>query len=275
MTDFTKTKISFALALLGTLFALHPFLEKYPDAGFDYPLFSLTVPLKVYYVFAVVGGLLAFTVYCYAVALVSERPSSWLEKLGNYAYAAAIMILPLYGALALAHTLAQQLGLAEFRWLAPPVGGVLALFWLFVAWRLRRRLGEGDRVAKITQLADQEVAALNRAREMFESKHYDLSVIESWRAIEARLRRVLLSHRLAPRVDRPEAMINLGHRTGIVSDAAMEWLQQLRRSWKIAVGTEPLSRESAEAALTAARNILSTIPIEDLATKSGVAAKGS
>jgi HEPN domain-containing protein len=183
------------------------------------------------------------------------------------------MILPLYGALALAHYLAQELGLSELRWLAPPVGGVLALFWLFLAWKLRRRLGEQDRVAKISQLAEQEVAALNRAREMFESKHYDLSVIESWRAIEARLRRVLLSRRLAARLDKPEAMIHVAHRAGIVSDAAMQWLQELRRSWRVAVGTEPLSREAAESALTAARNILSTIPIEDLAKRSGVSTK--
>jgi hypothetical protein len=273
MTDFTKTKISFALALLGTLFALHPFLEKYPDAGFDYPLFAITLPLKVFYVFTVVGGLLAFTVYCYAVALVSERPSSWLEKVGNYAYAAAVMILPLYGALALAHYLAQQLGLAELRWLAPPVGGVLLLCWLLLAWRLRRRLGEQDRLAKVAQLADQEVAALNRAREMFDSRHYDLSVIESWRAIEARLRRVLLSRRLVAHSDRPEVLVNVAHRAGIVSDAAMQWVHELRRSWKVAVGTEPLSREAAEAALTAARNILSTIPLVDTPKRPGVPAK--
>ena len=36
MTEFTKMKITFALALLGTLFALHPFLDRYPDRGFVY-----------------------------------------------------------------------------------------------------------------------------------------------------------------------------------------------------------------------------------------------
>ena len=36
MSEFTKTKMHFALALIGTLFALHPLVEKYPDLGFDY-----------------------------------------------------------------------------------------------------------------------------------------------------------------------------------------------------------------------------------------------
>ena len=36
MTEFTKLKISFALALMGTLFALHPFLDRFADWGFLY-----------------------------------------------------------------------------------------------------------------------------------------------------------------------------------------------------------------------------------------------
>ena len=57
MTDFTKAKISFALALLGTLFALHPFVEKYADVGFDYEGYNL----KIFYAFALTAGLLAFS----------------------------------------------------------------------------------------------------------------------------------------------------------------------------------------------------------------------
>ena len=97
LTEFTKTKMHFALALLGTLFALHPFLEKqqFADLGFDY----LGVKLKVFYVYALVAGLLAFTVYCYAVALLRERADSLLERLGNYAYAVAVLVVPVYGGL--------------------------------------------------------------------------------------------------------------------------------------------------------------------------------
>ena len=57
-----------------------------------------------------------------------------------------------------------------------------------VAWRIRRRLGEQDRVAKMSQLANHEIESLKRAKELFDNQHYDLSVVESWRALEARLR---------------------------------------------------------------------------------------
>jgi hypothetical protein len=36
MTEFTKTKIHFVLALLASLFALHPFLARFEDSGFLY-----------------------------------------------------------------------------------------------------------------------------------------------------------------------------------------------------------------------------------------------
>ena len=77
MTEFTKTKMHFALALLGTLFALHPFVEKFEAASFDYPVMDNTIHFRVAYVFTTVAGFLAFTVYCYAIALLSEKPDAF------------------------------------------------------------------------------------------------------------------------------------------------------------------------------------------------------
>src|SRR5439155_10984926 len=104
MTDFTKTKMTFALALLGTLFALHPILDRYADWGFLY----LSYDLKIWYPVAVTAGLLALTVYCYAIALVSERVHGFMERVGNYAYAIAVMIGPLYAGLFGASRLADM-----------------------------------------------------------------------------------------------------------------------------------------------------------------------
>jgi hypothetical protein len=107
----------FALALLGTLFVLHPLIEKFGDAGFDY----VGYPLKILYVYALIAGLLAVTIYFYALALLSERAYSWMEKSGNYAYALAVMVLPLYGALYLSNLAAEHLGQAHLAWTGPTV----------------------------------------------------------------------------------------------------------------------------------------------------------
>jgi HEPN domain-containing protein len=263
MTDFTKTKISFALALLGTLFALHSFLDRFENVGFDY----LGFDLKVFYVYALLAGLLAFTVYCYALSLVSERVHGLMERLGNLSYALAVIVLPLFGGLYLAHWLSERFEQSHLAWAAPGVALGVGLAWLvasqIAAWLFRGRLGQEDRTAKIRQWAEQEIASLNRAREMFESEHYDLSVIEAWRAIEARLRRALLARGIRTSADTPQALIDAAVRAKLVREPSLTLLQELRKQWNVAVSFEPLTRPAAESALNAARIILSTIALGD------------
>jgi hypothetical protein len=276
MTDFTKTKMHFTLALLGTLFALHPFIGQIEENGFwfhywpDDEVTENKIWLKIFYVYAALAGLLAFTVYCYALSMRTEKQGTWSEKLGNYSYSLAAMILPLYGALFLTEIGAEQMGKSTWawavraaRWVPLAVGVVWLLASWVLAWRLRNRLSAGDRKAKLEQLAEQEAASLNRAPEMFAGNHYDLSVIESWRALQARLRRALLLHGYGSPGNGPDTVVDAATRAGLLSPAARKLLQVVRGHWQTAVGTEPLTREAAEASLQATRDILSTIPLAD------------
>ena len=262
MTEFTKLKISFALALMGTLFALHPFIDRFAEGGFLY----LGVDLKMYYAYFLTAGLLSLCVYLYAVTLLSERPHSWCEKTGNSAYALAILVVPIYAGLFLSAKLADWVALSHVAWAAPAVaiglgGGWVALSQL-VAWRIRRRLGEQDREAKMAQLARQEIDSLNQARELFDNEHYDLSVIESWRALESRLRQVLLNRRISVRSDNPGAVIHHAAKKGILREPTLGLVEDLRRHWAVALSTEPLTRESAVSALSAVRHVLAVIPVK-------------
>jgi HEPN domain-containing protein len=270
MTEFAKMKISFALALLGTLFALHPFVDRFAERGFLY----LGYDLKILYAYSLIAGLLSLCVYCYAVAMTTERVHSRLEKLGNYSYAMAVMTLPIYGGLYLASLLAWQFRYSHIAWAAPAMaigfggGGFILSQW--VAWRLRGRLGEQDRVAKIEHLARQERQALSQARDLFANEHYDLSVVEAWRAIEARLGQVLLSRRIVARSNRPHALFDLAIRKGIIHEPVLGMLEELKRHWNIAVSIDPLTRSSASEALSAARHILATVPVGDPAEQGRV-----
>ena len=268
MTEFTKNKMHFALALIGALFALHPFLDKLDLPGLPLPYLD-EQKLEVFHVYALIAGLLALTVYCYGVVLLSERTSSWTEKAGNFCYAVAIMLVPLYGGLYLMHLLAVAvLGpsfvdshLVRAAPLATIAVGVV--FFFVLTWWLRNRLGEQDRSAKAQQFEHQEIESLKQAREMFNHDHYDLAVIEAWKAIEARLRRGLLRRGITKEFGNAQKMIEVAHTYGIVRESSFKLLQELRQQWNIAVSVEPLTREAAESALTAARHILSTIALED------------
>jgi hypothetical protein len=90
-----------------------------------------------------------------------------------------------------------------------------------VAWRIRRRLGEQERVSRIALLARQEVESLDQTRELFDGGHYDLSVVEGWRALEARLRQVLLSRKIETRAGGPEVVIHIATRKGILKQPTL------------------------------------------------------
>jgi HEPN domain-containing protein len=286
MTDFTKTKLNFALALLGTLFILQPFVGQADNWKMEYrvpeqvlnagvvqrfwpeppPVLSVTA----FHVMIAVAVLLALSVWCYAVALVSERSTGRSERLGNVTYALAVLAVPLFFVMYLAHWLFTWLGdafpglgLQHLVYLPPVATVVLLLVWVAGAWRIRHRLGAQDRFARITQLAHQEMVCLNRAREMLQHDHYDLAVIQAWQAIEARLEQVLMKMRLRPRHRNPEKMIDMALHRRLLTPETKKALQQLREQWNVAVSTVPLTKQAAQSALNTARDILSTIAVED------------
>jgi HEPN domain-containing protein len=263
MTEFTKLKITFALALLGTLFALHPLLDRFADWGFLY----LGYDLKVFYAYSLTSGLLSLCVYLYAVTLLNDRPHSWCERTGNSTYALAILVVPIYAGLYLSAKLAERVAVSHVAWAAPVVALGLGAGWIalsqLVAWRIRRRLGEQDRVSKMTQLASQEIESLNRARELFDSQHYDLSVVEAWRALEARLRQVLLSRGIVTDAQNPQAVIHVAVKKGILREPTLGLVAELKRHWMVAVSTEPLSPAAANESLSAVRHILSVTPVKE------------
>jgi hypothetical protein len=277
MTEFTKTKIHFALALLAALFALHPFLDRIGDWGFLY----LGYELRVFHAYLLIAGLLALCVYCFGLTLISERSHSWLERLGNYAYALAVIVLPLYGGLYLASLLADQLGNFHLAWAAPSVALGCGIGWLvlsqLLAWMLRGRLATQDRTAKVKELMEEEILRVNRAQELFAGQYYDLSTIEMWKAVLARLRAGLLRRGIAPRRLTPEVLVRVSSRHGLLNEVSVARFRELREAWNIAMGSEPLSREAATKALEAGHQLLATVPqhaqpADDSSTKRSQAA---
>ena len=271
LTEFTKTKISFMLALLGMLFALHPVLSPFLENGYDY----LGVFIKVFYAYTLTACLLSLGVYFYGVALMTEQPHSWLERLGNWSYALAIIVPPLFGGLYISSLLAHELDQSHLAWAAPTVAASLGVCWLVLsqlaAWLFRHRLGEQDRRAKIEQCSRLEISLLDRARVLFSNGHFDLSIIESAKALEARLRRVLLIRKMS--VGDSETLERLARkaiRKGILREPGIALFADLERDLRIAMSSEPLSKESAIHALSGIRHLLAIIPLGSKEERLGV-----
>jgi len=260
MNDFKRAKITFALALLGTLFALHHVVENpaYQEAttfttylGYD---------VNIIHAYLLLAGLLALTVYFYAVGFTTEHATAWVEKLGNLVYALAIMVAPMYGVLYLSSFLAETLGELHLYWMVPLAASALGLL---VGGAFLVRVGQRDRSAKQAHLTDLEISALYRARGLFEGGHYDLSIMETWKAIDARLHRVFAARGITPPADNPAAMIDKSIRVGILKEVNRGKLAELRHHWTVAMSHQPLTQEDAQSALDIARDILAMIPLGD------------
>src|SRR5579862_7584039 len=91
-TDFTKVKMHFTIGLMAALFALHPFFPQFDNLRFVY--MGTTVPLS--WALMAIGVCLACAVYFYATDLMSEQPSALSQRLGNWFYSMAVMMVPFY-----------------------------------------------------------------------------------------------------------------------------------------------------------------------------------
>jgi hypothetical protein len=261
MADFIKTKLQAALALLGMLFALRPFIDDIQNVGFVVG----DVRVSLLHTLAGMAGLLAVSVHCFALDMLRARPFSLVERLGNTTFGLAILSLPTFGLgfglTELGQFLATRFGLPQLEWAAPAVAAGLVVVWLLLAILIRLRLGRQDRSHQFNALTETESAALKRAQEMFDAGHFDLSVIEIWRALEARLRRALLLRHVHGHYDDWNKLRDAAHGAGLLAKVPLTALDELRRHWQIAVGVDPLSRDAAAEALMSARTVLATIPL--------------
>src|SRR5580704_5535224 len=137
MSDFIKTKLQAALALLGMLFALRPFLNDIQNVSFV----VVNVRVSLLETLAGMAGLLAVSVHCFALDMLRARPFSLVERLGNTAFGLPILTLPTfglgYGLTELGRVLADRCGLPQLEWGAPAVGAGLVAVWLLLAILIR------------------------------------------------------------------------------------------------------------------------------------------
>src|SRR5439155_3047405 len=93
VADYTKTKMQAALALLATLFALRPFLDDIQHVGFSF----MDYRVGLLHTLAGMAALLGVPVHCYALEMIRSRPFSLIQRLGNSAFALAVLVLPSFG----------------------------------------------------------------------------------------------------------------------------------------------------------------------------------
>lgn len=190
MSDFTEQKIAFAVALLAVIFTLAPMIDAAGQAGFV----LLGVRLQLRHMFYAVSASLGISVYLYGIQFLTERAIRPLTRAGDILYAIALVgpafYLMLYCGVRVAElvsSLAQSPLAGTFTSVTTSVAATL--FGYYFGHRTTGRLEKLERESAVKQLDEQGVVQLHRAEQLFASGHYDLAVVESWRAVESAARR--------------------------------------------------------------------------------------
>lgn len=262
MNDFTKQKIAFAVGLLAVLFTVTPLLQPFGEVGFSLFGARLTL-LRLYYFLSII---LMLATYAYATQFLTERDLRYPAVIGNSLYAAAMVAPPLYVVLfALSYIrgyLAPLLNssVAEsILWVVTVVAG--ACSFIFTAY-FERSLGRKEKKAAAARLEQEEMQFLKRAEDLNNAGHYDLAVVEAWKAIEVAIRRTLLGRNI-PTTTRGAPYREIERHKVLPGDLLGDFhrIRQIRNNAAHAI--EPTSKEQAEKVIALTGRILAALTDRD------------
>lgn len=262
MTDFSKIKIPFSLALLAAMFAISPLIQKYGEA--NYKLFGLAVTLNFIYLLFCIS--LGASVYFYAIGLVGDRPFfDVVNKVGHVVYALALIVPPLFLILYPISILTDLLIPAFKSPLfskAVEYGGFVAtgVAASLIANLIFRAFAARDRKEKIDKLSVQENQLLGRARQLFQQGYYDLAATESWKAVEVALNKTFETAGIRRRGQPISALLDLARKKELLNSREIKELMSIRQVRNAAVHTERnVTEDEAQRALSVSEKTIAAL----------------
>lgn len=261
MTDLSKIKVPFALALLAAMFAVTPIIQQH--GGKFFQVFSYNVTLNLIYL--VFCAALGCSVYFYAIGLLGEKPIfEWSNKIGHIAYALALVTPPFFSLLYIASVIAVQISeIMKAPWFSKVLefgsSALVAVLASIAANLIFNIFKDRDTKAKITQLEAQENYLLSRAKQLLNEGYYDLSVTESWKAIEIGLAKTLE----LVGIRRPASIIStfeIAIKNKLMTKQQIEELSTIRKIRNEAVHSErKVTLSEAQEALAVADKALASL----------------
>lgn len=258
MKQNSKDKIIFVLTLLAALFTLQPILADFKTVGYPIGSFNFTLE-RLYYL---LGLLLGISVYFYAITFVTERFLAFTQGVGNFFYASALVVIPLYfliwGGLNILHTI------PSYKPNSVLVAIISSLFGTIVSAFVTRTLSRRDRDVAVKDLTTEELNHFDRAFEMLKTGYYDLVLLECYRAVETSLQRLFAAKQIYFNTRRPMEVVQIALKHKLISADVAGSIDHLRKLRNDAAHSEnPINRETAESAFNSAKFILNSLEVDD------------
>lgn len=261
MTEISKIKIGFALALLAALFTLSPMAN---ETELFFTMFSMEIKIRIlYWIFVL---LLAFSVYFYALALINEEKVHDIsQKLGNYIYVMALLFPLLVLSIYIISTISTFLiGLSNSKLTGQILQLVLYTILGAYASILVQKIATKFRRVEDKQISERskkvEIQLLEKAKKLSQTEMYDLSVIELWKALEMSFERTFSLMALPYDRKNLSKMIDLIKQYKLLPSTLLSELHSIRNIRNKAAHTSDIvSKVEIQNAIKITEKILATI----------------
>lgn len=252
LTEFEKTKIALAVALLAILFTLQPLLQQH-GPFLIFPWTGLTLNHAYYLSF----GSLALCVFCYGFefVLVASRVL-WIHRVGNVLYVFAflvpvvavllVLVVLLVSALSVLAQLADEQRMELLKVLSNAASVTLLVLTFLVVVRSRKRLERAESQSANEEAQSRERIFTLRADQLFDAGYYDMAVLDLYRAIESAIVGAL--ERSGVRTGRMSggSLLDLARNHEILDEVDLQTIKSIRQLRNQAVHSEiPVSEEAA------------------------------
>ena len=261
MNDFAKAIILFALARVAVLFALHSVIRDFGHEGFSF--FGVVVQFRLIYFMML--GLLGLVIYFYAVDFITDNPLGLAHRIGNLFYAITLLFPPVFAIVALSIKVAEGVVWVSSSPLAGEISklamvSIASGAGLLLAKIASATLNLRDRQHTVDRLAFEAKAHLERAEELMKAGHYDLVALEGYRCVESVLQRALLNDSVHVPVTRPNQLIPIAAKAGIIPGELVGIFHELRIARNRSVHTrDEFSEKDASWFLATTRRMVASV----------------
>lgn len=192
MTDFTKVKVGYALALLVALFSINPLLVKFGGNGFE--LLGLKLEINGFYYLFIC--LLGIAVYMYSIGFITEKSLSYFEKIGNAIYAGSVMVpflLLVLWILSLIGSFFEMILKTNYSELVFSIlSAVIATIITGTSFHLlNKRINIKDRNSISEQYKRKEINLIKEAETLYQLGMYSATVMHAFSSLEYLVKKLL------------------------------------------------------------------------------------
>jgi len=264
MTDFSRIKMGFVVALLAALFMLKPVIDSL-GAQYTTPFVFLGLRVAVMNVYYLFSGLLGLAAYFYAMDMVGKRANPLAQRMGNIMYALAILVPPFYLTMGLLAWLDSLIVEATHSPLVGQISAIIMAVFLVLGGGLffaivRRQLRDQDTDSTVEQLSGEQAKLVAKANGLLEAGLYDLVLVESFRAVETALKKRLVANNVFTRKSSVSALLNAADKHKLIGKGERDVVHDLRVMRNDVVHeSKHLNRDEAEKVIDATRRVITVL----------------